>query len=473
MRYVLPCAIVGLATILRLALNPFIADRFPFAFFFFAVLMATWLGGVGPGVVALVLGGIVADLLYLPPTGSISMSESSAIVGLAVYCLVSAFVIAVVARYRSANAERKAAEQRLQMGLEAANAATWDVDLASGKIHWSTTHYRLLGYRVGEVHPSFEAWQARVHPDDAPAVSQRWREFVAGRGRFACEYRIALPDGVERWVDTKAMLIRDDSGKPVRAVGGFVDITERKQSQQALIEAERRAATGDMAATLAHEINNPLAAITNLVYLIKMDPELRGVTRQYIDLADDEVLRVSALVRKTLSFYRSQSQPVPASISDLLQQVADLYRDRIEKSNVTLDLRLNRADTILCQPNEVRQILSNLFLNAVEAAGAGGSLVVRSAVARALSDEGRHGVRITFADTGPGIPAENRDRIFQPFFSTKGERGTGLGLWICKGLVEKNGGSIRFRTRTQAPSGTCVTVFIPDATSSPHAIAAP
>ncbi len=280
-----------------------------------------------------------------------------------------------------------------------------------------------------------------------------------GAGNSPANYRITFPMG--QFAGSTPKLSSHGTRKVLRfgRTGGMVDVTERKQAQRALVEAEKRAATGEMAAILAHEINNPLAAITNLVYLLKQDGIASPASRQYVELADQETRRVSQLVQRTLSFYRDDSQPVRFSAREILKQLVSLYRPRFEQSRVKLELRAQDGGEIVCKPGEVNQIFSNLLGNAMEAAAPGGKVIVHAARWRQGAGRPALGVRIVFADNGTGIAQEHRSRLFQPFFTTKGERGTGLGLWISKGLAEKNGGSIRIRTRTGSPSGTCVAVY--------------
>jgi len=358
--------------------------------------------------------------------------------------------------------QKQFSEDRLNEGLQTANAAIWDLNLQTGELYWSKGHYTLLGYQENEFKASMEAWRRALHPDDLPMVEHIWGMAVKNRTPFACQYRVIWPDGSQHWMETNGKFQYDSDGMPLRSVGGFVDITDRKRSQQALMEAEKLAATGRMAATLAHEINNPLAAVTNLIYLLKTSAaESPQALHQYLQVADDEIRRVSQLVQKTLSFYRSDVRPGPTNISSLIDDITWLYKKRIRDFGITVVKHDAFEGQITCNSGEIRQVLTNVFVNAMDAVGSGGKIVVHVTAAKVLNASSR-GVRVSIYDNGAGIPLEVRQRLFAPFVSMKGDQGTGLGLWISKGIIEKNGGSIRFRTSTGKRHGTCFSIFIPD-----------
>lgn len=359
--------------------------------------------------------------------------------------------------------EKQATEERLNRGLEAARAATWDHNLRTNEFYWSRGHYLLLGYKVGEVRPSLEAWKKRIHPEDLDAITRTYADSVHNGTPFAGEYRVVWPDGTVHWLETKGNLILDELGEPSRSIGGFIEITDRKRAQQALMEAEKLAATGRMAASLAHEINNPLAAVTNLIYLLKSDNAVASeAAQQFLQVADDEIRRVAQLVQKTLSFYRSDAQSKTIVLSDLIDDVIWLYKRRIKDFSIEVDKRADFTGPMVCNSGEIRQVFTNLFVNAIDAVGTGGKIVVHITAGHDWNDSSKSGARVFIFDNGSGIPAEQRPQLFTPFFSMKGDRGTGLGLWISKGIMEKNGGWIRFRSRTSKPAGTVFYVFIPN-----------
>ncbi len=240
------------------------------------------------------------------------------------------------------------------------------------------------------------------------------------------------------------------------------DITERKQAEAALIKSEKLAAAGRLAATLAHEINNPLQAVTNLMVLLEKSPKLDEADRAYATMAAEELARVTELTRQSLSFFREVAAPKAVNMEETLEGVLKLYGKRIAEKGITVIKQYRSNETILSSPGEIRQILATLLLNAMQATKAGGSITVRLRKASPGLNRKTKGVRILISDTGIGIPAENRTRIFEPFFTTKDEQGTGLGLWVAQGIVSRLGGSIRMRSSVRLHKcGTCFSVFLP------------
>ncbi len=230
--------------------------------------------------------------------------------------------------------------------------------------------------------------------------------------------------------------------------------------ERALWKLEKLASIGQLASSIAHEINNPLESITNLLYLIQHANEMDEV-RQYAGLAQDELQRVTEITLQTLRFHRQHTRPVEVDMTELLSSVMALYTGRLLVRDVAIDLKLKAAPKIVCLEGEVRQVINNLVRNALDAMPGGGMLYVRLHGQRD-ADTGARGVRLTVADTGEGISNVIMPRLFQPFQTTKEMTGTGLGLWVSKGIVEKHGGSIRFRTRRgTSRHGTAFTVWLP------------
>ena len=239
------------------------------------------------------------------------------------------------------------------------------------------------------------------------------------------------------------------------------DITEQLQAQEALREAEKLAAMGRVAGIIAHEINNPLAAITNTLYLVRNHPSLDDTARHFADVAEQELQRVSHITRQTLSFYRESKQPIPVNLPELLDDVLDLQERALSTSRIRLAKRYLATSVVHGFPVELRQVFLNLIGNAVQAMPTGGTLGV---YLREVSDwsRGRKGTAISILDTGIGIQPDDLKRLFQPFFSTKSTKGTGLGLWISKGIIQKYDGTLTCRTfRGRDGNVTCFRVFLP------------
>lgn len=233
---------------------------------------------------------------------------------------------------------------------------------------------------------------------------------------------------------------------------------ERQRAEEVLRTSERLASFGRLAASIAHEVNNPLEAVTNVLYLLnrcEMDDKARG----YLKLAEEELRRVTHIVRQSLAFSRISGDQVPTRLSQLVDEVLRLYAPRIRSGQVRIEKRIEYDAQVA---GEVRQVVSNLIVNAVDAVEMGGSVTLHLRRACDPRDPSRTGVRLVVADQGTGILPEHRQDIFQPFFTTKRDKGTGLGLWISSEIVHKHGGSIRLRSSV-APgrSFTVFSVFLP------------
>ena len=240
------------------------------------------------------------------------------------------------------------------------------------------------------------------------------------------------------------------------------DITERKQAESALIKSEKLAAAGRLAATLAHEINNPLQAVTNLLVLLEQSLELDETDRAYATMAAEELARVTDLTRQSLSFFREASAPKPVNIEETVESVLKVYAKRVAGRGISLKKQYRSSETIHSFPGEIRQVFATLLLNAVQATPHGGTISVRVRKSTRKIEGKIKGVRIVIFDTGIGIPIENQTRVFEPFFTTKEEQGTGLGLWVAQGIVNRLGGLIRMRSSVRrGKCGTCFSIFLP------------
>lgn len=249
--------------------------------------------------------------------------------------------------------------------------------------------------------------------------------------------------------------------EPVRWVGAVVvETTQRRQAEEALRRTEKLAAAGRLAASIAHEINNPLEAVTNLLYLLRHHPSLDGEAQEFAELAQRELLRVSQITQQTLRFYRQSTQPIESNIGELLDSVLLLHQGRIHSAQIEVVRKYVGLPELYSFSGELRQLFANLVGNALDAMNQGGRLTLAVRESRSWKD-GTPGVRIFVADTGCGMSEQVRHRIFEAFFTTKDATGTGLGLWVSAEIVEKHKGTIQVRSRTSAPSGTVFMVFFP------------
>jgi PAS domain S-box-containing protein len=261
--------------------------------------------------------------------------------------------------------------------------------------------------------------------------------------------------------------IRDRTGTVIGAAKIARDITQQKRMESAIQISERLASVGRLAATVAHEINNPLEAITNFIYLARHHSGLPDTVRQYLEHADHELSRVAHLARQTLGFYRDPSEATVVKVPRLIEDVLAIYERKFKYKTAKVERRIDPNLTICAMQGEMKQILSNLIANAIDASHQGGKIIVEARQARDYGT-GQSGIRITVADYGSGIAASNKSKLFAPFFTTKKDVGTGLGLWLTRDLLEKKGGHIRFRSRNTRPSGTVMSVFLPAMAAEPN-----
>jgi len=258
---------------------------------------------------------------------------------------------------------------------------------------------------------------------------------------------------------------RDDKGRFAGAVLVFRDISSRKRAEETLRTSEKLAATGRLAATIAHEINNPMESVVNLLYLLANDSGLTEQQRKFVHMADQEISRITHIVQQTLGFYREASTPVPVSLTELLDSVVNLYTRVAEHRGITINRIYDFQGQVQAFPGEMRQVFSNLVANAIEALGSGGRIFLHVYPSMDWHSD-QPGIRVVVADNGPGIAPQNRSQVFEPFFTTKGERGTGLGLWVSRGIVQKHGGRISMRsTVLNGRSGTAFSIYLPLSTA--------
>jgi PAS domain S-box-containing protein len=267
-------------------------------------------------------------------------------------------------------------------------------------------------------------------------------------------------NGTEICIDDSGAPIRDSAGTMIGVVLVFRDITERRMSEGALMRAEKLAAAGRLAASVAHEVNNPLEGLTNLVYIARRSDELDEI-RHLLFQAESELARIAHITRQSLGFYRETSIATHFSPATIVREVSEFYAARAATLGVTLLVNTTTEREVLGAAGELRQVLSNLLANGLDACSMGDKIRLEANSATDPRDPTRLGVRISVADTGLGIAPEHIHSIFEPFFTTKKDTGTGLGLWVSRELVEKHGGSLRVRSRNLPKCGTVFSIFLP------------
>lgn len=303
-------------------------------------------------------------------------------------------------------------------------------------------------------------WQSIHKPELLPRIIEEYKHSLTSGEPFNMTLPLRGADGQFRDFLTLAMPVRDASGKIVRWFGTNTDVDAQRRTEEALRRSEKLAAVGRLASSIAHEINNPLEAVTNLIYLAKSqttDGEVMG----YLESAEGELNRMAQITTQTLRFHKQLTAPVLTDVADLLRSILPLYKSKLLQLGVELVVKTAECPPLMCYSGEVRQVLANLVGNAIDAMDRGGKLCLRL---RPGTDwRGRStGVRITVADTGHGMTPHTMKQLYEPFFTTKEMLGTGLGLWVSAGIVEKHGGSLRFRSSTrEGRSGTVFALYLP------------
>ena len=342
---------------------------------------------------------------------------------------------------------------RAQM-LELATEAIMMRDLSGRILYWNSGSEHLYGFKREEVlGKDLHTVLRTVFPVSREDVQSALLENKEWQGNLVQKRR----DGSEVIVACRKTM--NDDGDAVLEVNR--DITAQLQAEEALRETEKLAAMGRVAGIIAHEINNPLAAITNIFFLLRNHPSLDDEARHCATLAEQELQRVSHITRQTLSFYRESKTPISVAMTELLDDVVGLQERQLQNGHILLQKRYAAPGQVHGFPVELRQVFLNLIGNAIQAMPDGGKLrlTVRHEYDWTL---GRKGLGVSIVDTGSGVKPQDSKRLFEPFFSTKSTKGTGLGLWISKGIIQKYDGRISFRSlRTANGSMTCFRVFLP------------
>ncbi len=235
-----------------------------------------------------------------------------------------------------------------------------------------------------------------------------------------------------------------------------------KRSEASLVAADKVAILGRLVSGIMHEINNPLSAVYNSLHLLQMNPRVPAELQPVMKIAMDEADRCMRIARNTLSFTRESSEELPLKVEDLMKSVLDLYAHRLRREHITVDTRLEGTLPIRAFPGEIRQVLANIFGNAIDATNRGGSIYVGTKDACDYRT-GATGIRVLIADSGSGISEDARKHLGEPYFTTKGEAGTGLGLWISFEIIKKHHGTVRIRNAS-SKGGAVFSIFLPTAT---------
>ena len=340
-------------------------------------------------------------------------------------------------------------------GISVANASLPDLPL----VYVNPAFEVMTGYSLEEVVGKNCRFLQRR--DTTQAGLDVIREAIRDRREAVAVLKNYRKDGTFFWNELSLSPIRNREGVVTHIVGIQTDVTARVEFEAALRESEKLAAVGRLASSIAHEINNPLESVMNLLYLAQQSQSMEDV-RQYLQTADGELKRVSLITAQSLRFYKQSTRPTGIHPAELLDSVSSMYAGLMDNSRVTLQRRYRTQRTIVCLESEVRQVLNNLVRNAIDAMhGRGGRLLLRS---REATDwrTGTRGVAVTVADTGAGMSPETIRNIYTAFFTTKGIGGTGLGLWISSEIVARHKGRMLVRScQRHGRQGTVFVLWLP------------
>src|SRR5437667_8295565 len=394
----------------------------PFVIFILGVVFIARFFGFGPAVLCTFSSAIVLDYFVFGPKLGIVMSENE-LQRVAIFVLISVLV-AGLARQRS-RAETRADEVRQQLAAIVTSSEDAIISFTVDGIvtSWNRGAEALYGYSAAEI---------IGRPTSVLVPPDRLEEFGNNMARLNREERVGSyqterfdKNGTRLTVLLSVSPLRNEEGKLVGASAIARDVSAQKRTEQALRRNERLATAGRLTAAIAHEIKNPLEALTNLVYLARRDASSRD---EYLRLAEQEIGRLDSIAQQALGFVREGASPEPLDAGKILAEVVQLYLRKLQANRVAVDRRCGGGWEIRGYPGELRQLISNLILNAVEAMKEGGRLRLRVLRTRERSGDRRPGVRVTLADTGSGLPSANMPHIFEPFYTTKKENVTELCL---------------------------------------------
>ena len=362
-------------------------------------------------------------------------------------------------RMKRAEEESHRREKELRFLANSIPHMVWIADAAGNPVYFNDRWFTFTG--LTRESSMSGGWVQIIHPDDLKATRQLWAESVRTKRPYETEVRYRQADGEYRWVNVRGLYMDEGGDGEGRWFGTSTDVQDQKRKEELLQRTEKLAVAGRLAASIAHEINNPLESVTNIFYILENNQNLPKELLQFVQTGSAELSRVSHIVRQSLSYYRKSEKPSAVDLSELLDETVRILASHFEAHRITAlrDYQTHRPVSIFA--SEIRQVLSNIILNAIEAMKGNGQITFR------VHDgidwrTSRTGVRVLICDNGPGIPKSDIPRIFEAFFTTKSEKGTGLGLWVSSDIIRKHGGTISLRSSTKAgKSGTVFSIFLP------------
>jgi PAS domain S-box-containing protein len=367
----------------------------------------------------------------------------------------------VLANLNEQATELRESRERLEVTLRSIGDGVIVTD-AAGRITFinavaedltQSTNQNAQGRNLEEIFQAFyEESRARA---ESPARKVIRHASVVGLSHHKVLVR---PDGSEIYIHDSGAPIRNDRGELLGIVVVFRDVTQQRLTMDALRSNEKLVVAGRLSAAIAHEIHNPLDVVMNLLYLIEQSASEEQT--RLVKLAQQELSRVAQITKSMLGLYRESKEPVRVKLAEIVDSVAVLMEKRIREKSVHLVKPESHDGAVTGFPAEIRQIVSNLVSNAIDAVGTGGTVEI--SIADTWMKDGRPGARLCVRDNGNGISDQHMQQLFRPFFTTKGEHGTGLGLWISQGIIEKHGGYIEVESSTEDHSGTSFQIYLPN-----------
>jgi len=433
-----------------------LVHRHPFALLLAAVLFSAHYLGFGPAILCSLLSAAALHFFTIPPASIFALGSATDVERLLVFLAISVFASSMARQKTLAESRADLMTNEMAAIVKSSRDAILTVDSEGVITSWNGAAEQLFGYSAEE---AVGMPVSNLVPRERALEHERNRRILSAGGDIEPYKTERLRNDGTRWpILLTVSPLFDSRGEVVGSSGIARDLSVEKRSEDAVLRSEKLATAGRMAASIAHEINNPLEAVINLLYLARQDATHSD---GYLTMAEQEVGHVARLAQQTLGLVRESNHPDSVDPASILEETLELYARNLARRQIRVTRRYREIAPIQGYAGELRQLFANLVVNSADAIGEGGSLHVRVMPAHDWAS-GREGIRITVADSGTGISRESLDHIFEPFYTTKKGTGTGLGLWISSGIVRKHGGAIRVRSRTNgSAAGTVFSIFLP------------
>ncbi|HEX2330408.1 MAG TPA: ATP-binding protein [Candidatus Angelobacter sp.] len=446
---------------LRLAIDPWLGDQMPYITFLVAVALVGLFAGVGPSLLATGLGAVIAYWCFVSPRHHWGFQGVSDAAGFFSYLAAALGIVLLTGARKKAyaQAERRLHEQLAAEGKlrDAQKVFQLFMDNRPGFSYLRERNGRYVYFNNAACSLlRLEGGQTEL-PQVLSELQQQDEEVFKSEPPHQFINKIALPDGERYWLTTKFSLVNEEKQKFVGSVS--TDITDQIRAEEIAVEKERLIAATEMLATVAHEVNNPLAALTSSVYLLANET-LPPRAKELADITQRELSRLAHITRLVLGFYQEAEHPIAVDPSDLIKDVIETLSNRfaVAKPHIVCDFAWR--GTLSLPGRQAREVLENILANAFESGAT--QIRVRVRPSNDWRNFARQGCRISILDDGHGMNHGNQKRAFEPFFSTKTQRGNGLGLWLSKAIVLKNGGLISLHSTDHVVRHcTCISIFLP------------